>query len=334
MKLSPMKRRSVLLWAAAMGGLGAGCATEVDPTQSSDASPDGYIADTSSADPAANANEVKALYADWRAAHLSNGGDTNLTLRLGRSVVSSIETDSEGIANLDLVNGKVTLQTDGLPDSGDIWFVDNQVGGHSLPDASDNMVRIGSLEALLQGTEQHAAELTFDPAMLARFHVDLVVVTEKDRSPIEGGVLFGAVSLFNRVYTDERIREELGLDPHGFIRTDLYVPAVNDFDALVAEGFRLFRDETFEGNGRTCNTCHRIENNFTIDKAFIATLPASDPLFVHEQNPALAELESPQMLRELGLVRANVDGQDKPARLRAVPHIKSLAASINVKAGN
>ena len=74
-------------------------------------------------------------------------------------MVSSLETDAEGIANLDLLNGKVTLQTDGLPDSGDVWFVDNQVGGHSLPDAADNMVRIGSLEALIEDTEQHAGEL-------------------------------------------------------------------------------------------------------------------------------------------------------------------------------
>lgn len=327
-----MKLRSVLPWAAALS-LGAGCAPTLDPAVSPDASPDSFIADTSSADPAANPNELKALYADWRASHLALGGDENVSLRLGRSVMSSIETDAEGLVHLDLVHGKVTLQTDGLPDTGDIWLVDNQVGGHSLPDGGDNMMRIGSLEALAEDAEQHAAELSFDPRVLSTFHVDLVVVTEKDRTPIEGGVLFGSLPLFNRVYTDERIREELGLDPHGFISTDLYVPAVNDFDALVAEGFRLFRDETFEGNGRTCNTCHRIENNFTIDKAFIATLPASDPLFVHERVPALAELESPRMLRELGLIRANVDGQDKPARLRSTPHIKSLAASINVKAG-
>ncbi len=333
MNLPPIRVRSRLLWAVAAGGLAA-CNAEVAPQQPADVTPDGFIADTSKADPAANPNEVKALYADWRAAHLAQGGDANVALRLGRSVMSSIDSDAEGIAHLDLTTGAVTLQTDGLPATGDVWFVDNQVGGHSLPDDGDTMVRIGSLEELVEDPEQHAAELTFDPEMLGRFHIDLVVVTEKDRSPIDGGVLFGAVSLFNRVYTDERIREELGLEPRGFVRTDLYVPAVNDFDALVAEGFKLFRDETFDGNGRTCNTCHRIENNFTIDKDFIKTLPKSDALFVHERVPALRELESPKMLRELGLVRANVDGQDKPARLRSVPHIKSMAASINVNAGN
>ena len=40
--------------------------------------------------------------------------------------------------------------------------------------------------------------------------------------------------------------------------------------------------ETFDGNGRTCGTCHPATNNFTLDPAFIAKLPKSDPLFVAE----------------------------------------------------
>ena len=52
--------------------------------------------------------------------------------------------------------------------------------------------------------------------------------------------------------------------------------------ALIAKGRDLFFNETFAGNGRTCGTCHREERNFTIDPAFIATLPKDDPLFVAE----------------------------------------------------
>src|SRR5690349_13203049 len=52
----------------------------------------------------------------------------------------------------------------------------------------------------------------------------------------------------------------------------------------VCIGADLFFRETFDGNGRTCATCHRVENNYTIDPAFIATLPPSDPLFVAETN--------------------------------------------------
>ncbi|MGH9844700.1 MAG: hypothetical protein ACREEM_38775, partial [Blastocatellia bacterium] len=58
---------------------------------------------------------------------------------------------------------------------------------------------------------------------------------------------------------------------------------------LIARGRDLFFKETFNGNGRTCGTCHPAENNLTIDPAFIATLPPDNPLFVAEFNPALKE---------------------------------------------
>ena len=95
----------------------------------------------------------------------------------------------------------------------------------------------------------------------------------------------------------------------------------------MARGAELFFNETFGGNGRTCGTCHRAERSLTIDPAFIAELPQSDALFVSENNPALAELEDPALLRGRGLIRTNVDGLDEPAHafvLRGVPHTLSL----------
>jgi cytochrome c peroxidase len=65
---------------------------------------------------------------------------------------------------------------------------------------------------------------------------------------------------------------------------------------LVEEGRRIFFEETFDGNGRTCGTCHPAEHNFTIDPEFIDQLPPSDPLFVHRTNPDLAELENHELL--------------------------------------
>ena len=35
---------------------------------------------------------------------------------------------------------------------------------------------------------------------------------------------------------------------------------------LIERGRRLFMNETFNGNGRTCATCHPPTNNFTIDR--------------------------------------------------------------------
>jgi cytochrome c peroxidase len=108
-------------------------------------------------------------------------------------------------------------------------------------------------------------------------------------------------------------------------------PATDPGDPLVELGEALFFNETFGGNGRTCGTCHRAENNFTIDPAFIATLPLDDPLFVAETNPELAGLEDPAMLRQFGLIRANADGFEAPAEkfvLRSVSHLFGLASTL------
>ena len=66
-------------------------------------------------------------------------------------------------------------------------------------------------------------------------------------------------------------------------------PLLDPNEELISRGKEIFFNETFDGNGRTCGTCHRKENNFTIDPAFIATLPADDPLFVAEFNPELKD---------------------------------------------
>src|SRR5438132_11070587 len=85
-----------------------------------------------------------------------------------------------------------------------------------------------------------------------------------------------------------------------------------NMDRHISRGARLFFEETFRGNGRTCGTCHPANNNFTIDPEFIAALPANDPLFVAEFNPALAQLEKPPLMRQFGLILENVDGLEDP----------------------
>ncbi|MDJ0702510.1 MAG: hypothetical protein QNJ46_04445 [Leptolyngbyaceae cyanobacterium MO_188.B28] len=106
---------------------------------------------------------------------------------------------------------------------------------------------------------------------------------------------------------------------------------------LIARGLNIFLNETFDGNGRTCATCHRLENNFTIDPAFISTLPDDDPLFVAEFNPNLQKnFENPKLLREFGLILENVDGFDdleNKFTLRGVPHTLALRTSIDSPSG-
>lgn len=107
--------------------------------------------------------------------------------------------------------------------------------------------------------------------------------------------------------------------------------------ALIEKGRYLFFNETFNGNGRTCGTCHRAENNLTIDPAFIATLPDDDPLFVAEFIPALREnFENPRLMREFGLIVENLDGFGDLANrftMRGVPHTLALPTSIASREG-
>ena len=106
-----------------------------------------------------------------------------------------------------------------------------------------------------------------------------------------------------------------------------------ELEAAVAKGRWLFFKETFDGNGRTCGTCHRAENNLTIDPTFIASLPKDDLLFVAEFTnfiPALADnFENPKLMRKRGLILENLDGVDKPGVMRGVPHVFSQRFSID-----
>jgi hypothetical protein len=103
----------------------------------------------------------------------------------------------------------------------------------------------------------------------------------------------------------------------------------------ICVGADLFFRDPFGGNGRTCASCHPVSHNFTIDPAFIATLPASDPLFVAETVPALAQLEKPALMRQFGLILENVDGLEHPTTkfvMRSVPHTFALATSVTAQA--
>lgn len=101
----------------------------------------------------------------------------------------------------------------------------------------------------------------------------------------------------------------------------------------VCAGARVFFDETFAGNGRTCGSCHPAANNYTIDVPFLSTLPATDPLFVAENRAfPLQSLETPDLRGFNTLIRENVDDfldLDHKFVTRAVPHTLSLSTSIS-----
>lgn len=109
-------------------------------------------------------------------------------------------------------------------------------------------------------------------------------------------------------------------------------PDLSPEEQLIAKGRMLFFEETFEGNGRTCGSCHPAENNLTIDPEFIAGLPADDPLFVAEFNPDLSRnFENPRLMRQFGLILENLDGFGDLENVfvqRGVPHTLALRTSV------
>jgi cytochrome c peroxidase len=94
--------------------------------------------------------------------------------------------------------------------------------------------------------------------------------------------------------------------------------------SLVDEGRRIFFEETFNGNGRTCGTCHPATHNFTIDAEFIGNLEEDDPLFAN----SVPGLEDPDMLAR-GLILENLNGFDNPPVFRGVPHNIGMTVSID-----
>ena len=132
--------------------------------------------------------------------------------------------------------------------------------------------------------------------------------------------------LVNRIFVDFK-------DSPGVVRGSTSVAISTQRGDLIVKGAELFFNEKFDGNGRTCATCHPADNNLTLDPAFIATLPPGDPLFVAEFNPALAQLENPKLMREFALILENVDGFDRPGVMRGVPHTLALSTSVASSAG-
>jgi cytochrome c peroxidase len=265
---------------------------------------------------------------DWFVA--GGGGGSLITLSLSSlRGVTSESLNAGGRVRIDLTTGTVASTVRLLPTDGtfDLWLIDNHSGPDltTLAEPSDVLVRVGTY-ALASGT--HTLSVTLGPTAFTGFFPDRAFVVRSGESPVDSFVLTGPSTLFDRlrrrqVRFVDNDTAELGFDP-SFAAT-----RAADFAKLVAQGRRLFLNETFKGNGRTCGTCHVESNNFTVDPELISTLPPSDPLFVAETNPALATLENPDLMRRLGLILVNADGFD-PQRgvvLRATQNVQALGNS-------
>src|SRR5215813_7348887 len=94
-----------------------------------------------------SAETLEARYSEWEAQYVKEGGDRNLVIPMGWvKGLSTEQTYASGKATLNLIDGTVSVDVEGLPvaEGWDVWLVDN--GASSiLPEAGDNTLRIGSL---------------------------------------------------------------------------------------------------------------------------------------------------------------------------------------------
>jgi hypothetical protein len=283
-------------------------------------------------------------YLAFRTGQLASGSPDVMRIKLrnvkglSRSFVSMV-----GEAAINLRSGVFNVRLAGLTplQTYTVWLV-NQTDSDPPLDTVAGLVTFVATgaTALLNGT--------LPVNLPVAFTIDRVVVTPGavwGVEPLGAGlvnvfqkIFFRRLSLLNES-TGELMFDETTSAPPRFA----LVPTLEfetsggssgrgvEMDKLISRGARLFFEETFKGNGRTCGTCHPADNNFTIDPDFIATLPARDPLFVAEFNPALAQLERPQLMREFGLILENLDGFDDPANkfvMRGVPHTLGLQVSL------
>jgi hypothetical protein len=291
-----------------------------------------------------------ANYKAWEEQYVKNGGDTNMVLAMGWfKGLSTGQSYASGVARLNLIDGIVSVEIDGLSkeENWDLWMIDSAAGS-IMPEPADDMRRLGSFSFDGKKARYYA---TLGSDTFKSFDLDLMIVTKAGKSPTEDRTLVGTTSLFPRLYRTAQ-RGKFGVLPDA----DPVLPKPDKrrlFDRVVAEiiptasaqigpdpspstpqelliaaGRNSFLNDTFAGNGRTCSTCHREDNNLTIDPEFIATLPPNDPLFVAEFVPALANnFEKPVLMRKLGLILENVDGFSNLSTrfvMRGVPHTLAL----------
>ncbi len=251
--------------------------------------------DESSRPVVGNVRTFEAAYGRWKTEAERTGQRTKLVLSLGHfKGLSSEFSQAHGKALLDLADGSLSVEVAGLPAQRnfEIWLIHNRPGpGRSVkPETGDRMIRAG---ALTRQGDNAVLVTDLDREALAGFKLDLLVVVPEGRQPTHSGLLYGSPNVFQKLYyaestTQRLITTRLSDSQNGprsvsnlllapfrsMIPTLAYAADGGNtrLADLIATGERLFFEEKFDGNGRTCGTCHPADNNLTIDPAYIATL--------------------------------------------------------------
>lgn len=298
----------------------------------------------------AEQSTLEQVYRDWQARYVADGGDRNVVVTLGWTEGLSTEPSrARGQVKLNLIDGTLRAGVRGLKGQpADLWLVDNQDGpGRTVqPEPGDRMIRIGRLDGAYEAKVAVRLGRDFFPG----FELDLAVVTRAGQTPAESRVLLGGRPYFERLYTStrqatERAQKSSGLSwlwgagsflgPRAAEANSTQILISHGLVGLaVGNGADLFFRGTFSGNGRTCATCHRVDNNQGLDLDFIGTLPANDKLFVAEfpvSQGGVPGLERPLLMRNHALILENVDGLENPTvkfAMRGVPHSLSMVTSL------
>jgi len=276
---------------------------------------------------------LSEAFAAFQKQFVLDGQDQNFQMAFGPHPVLVNEPSTAGVtgrATFHFAQGQVEAQLHGDALAGksfDLWLVHNVEGsGRTVrPEVGDQSLRVGSFQATPDLTQQ-TLTATLSQANV-RFDFDQLVVTLAGKRPEASVAAIGARTLF-----EKRFFRAAFAQPTPAV-TGTLSTEIETTDPLVQRGAQLFFKETFNGNGRTCGTCHRAEHNLTLDAAFIATLPATDPLFVAETNPALAQLENPSKMHTFGVIQENLDGFNAPPVMRGVPHLLAQSTSLRPQIG-
>jgi cytochrome c peroxidase len=269
----------------------------------------------------------------------SMGGDTHFPITLHHVRGLSLESSpAEGTAVINFQAGTVEITVRGLEplpegESYQVLLVDNKSGpANSValdwgPDGDD----IISLGVLSPEDGEASLRVPVDVERLRLFEVDMVAIVRKTPES-RGQFVIGALTSFAfklgreiSLIAESESQRPGWIGPRSKAHAAGLARVSEGLLAQVQQGQTLFFNETFNGNGRTCGTCHKLNNSFTIDAPFIATLPANDPLFVFETMPAIANLENGAFLRgPRALILENIDGFDKAPVFRGSPPLFNL----------
>ena len=238
----------------------------------------------------AQQSALEGVYRQWQAQHVKKGGDRHVVVGLGWARGLSHEYSSaRGRVDLDLIDGTVRAEVQGLDGQpADLWLVDNQDGpGRTVqPEPGDRMVRIGRLKGGASPGSRRGSAATSSATSSSTWWWSRAPARRRPRAASSSAPVRSSSGSTPTRLAAER-EAETGVDEApvaALPRWSMLVAREAEANSgllishglvsqAVGEGADLFFRGTFSGNGRTCGTCHRADNNQGLDLDFIQRCP-------------------------------------------------------------